>query len=122
VEDKVLEEIQFQQKAAKHDSNSPLFLIREKEMEMSGRVLAAKQEAERTVAEGRRKAAEIISKAETEAEAMARDHEVKRIADAEKEAATTRAALAGETAPLDVLIAERHDKAVAAVVEIVSSL
>ncbi len=120
MEDRVLEELQLQHNATKHDSNSPLFLIREKEMEMSGRVLAAKQEAERTVAEGRRKAAEIISKAEAEAETLARDHEVTRIGDAEAQAAKTRAGLAAESAPLEALIAERHDKAVAAVVDMVT--
>jgi hypothetical protein len=60
VEDKVLEELQLHQNAAKRDSGSPLFLIREKEMEISGRVLAARQEAERKVSEGRRKAAEVL--------------------------------------------------------------
>lgn len=120
MEDRVLEELQLQHAATKHDSNSPLFLIREKEMEMSGRVLAAKQEAERTVAEARRKAAEIIGKAETEAEALAHEHEVKRIADAESQAAKTKSEFAGEAAPIQALIAERHGKAVAAVVDMVT--
>jgi vacuolar-type H+-ATPase subunit H len=120
VEDKVLEEIQVHQSALKRDPNSPLFLIREKEMEISGRMLAARQEAERTVAEGRRKVAEILGKAESEADAMARDHEVTRLADAEREAESIRAQLAAEAAPIEAHIAERHDAAVAAVVEMVT--
>jgi vacuolar-type H+-ATPase subunit H len=120
VEDKVLEEMQIHQSALKRDPNSPLFLIREKEMEISGRMLAARQEAERTVAEGRRKVAEIIGKAETEAEALAREHEVTRVADAEREAESIRAKLPDEAAPIEAHAVERHDAAVAAVVEMVT--
>jgi vacuolar-type H+-ATPase subunit H len=120
VEDKVLEEIQIHQRAAKRDSNSPLFMIREKEMEISGRVLAAKQEAERTVAEGRKKAAEIVSKAEAEAEAEAREYEVKRMSDAEADAKKAREEVAAEAAPIEALVSERHNAAVDAVIRMVT--
>ena len=57
VDDKVLEEIKFHQDVVEHDSASPLHRIREKEMEISGRVMKAKKEADEIVAEARRKAA-----------------------------------------------------------------
>lgn len=120
MEDKVLDEIQVHQSALKKDANSPLFLIREKEMEISGRMLAAKQEAERTVAEGRRKAAEIVGKAESEADQLAREHEAKRIAEAEADAERIRSGLAAESEPIEARITERHDAAVAAVVAMVT--
>lgn len=122
MEDKVLEEIQIHQRAAKRDSSSPLFMIREKEMEISGRVLAAKQEAERIVAEGRRKAAEIVSKAESDAEVEARDYEVKRMADADGSAKQAREDVAAEAAPIEAMVAERRKDAVAAVVKMVTQV
>ena len=120
VEDKVLEEIQIHQQAAKRDSSSPLFMIREKEMEISGRVLAAKQEAERAVAEGRRKAAELLSKAETDAEQEAREYEVKRMADAEVSAKQTREEVAAEAAPIEAMVGERRTAAIESVIRMVT--
>ncbi len=122
MEDKVLEEIQIHQRAAKRDSNSPLFMIREKEMEISGRVLAAKQEAERIVAEGRRKAAEVVSKAETDAEDEAREYEVKRMSDAETAAKQAREDVAAEAAPIEAMVAERRNAAIDAVVGMVTQV
>jgi vacuolar-type H+-ATPase subunit H len=122
VDDNVLEQIEIHQRAAKRDSNSPLFMIREKEMEISGRVLATKQEAERIIAEGRRKAADIVSKAEAEAEAAAREHEVKRMVDAEQGAKQVREDVAGEAAPIEALVAERHKAAVDAVIGMVTQV
>ncbi len=40
MDDKVAENIQFHQETVETDQNSPLHLIREKEIEISGRVLA----------------------------------------------------------------------------------
>jgi vacuolar-type H+-ATPase subunit H len=120
VEDKILEEIQVHQNAAKRDSNSPLFMIREKEMEISGRVLAAKQEAERIVAEARRKAAETVSKAETEADEAARQHEVKRMADAEVAARQAREDVSKEASPIEAQVSERRAAAIDAVIRMVT--
>ena len=61
VDDKVLEELEFHQETVATDANSPLHLIREKEMEISGRVLAAKQEAEEIVARARKQAVETVA-------------------------------------------------------------
>ena len=69
-DDQRLEDIEFRQEFIEKDSDSPLHLIREKEMEISGRVLKAKREAEDIVAEARRKAAEASGTAETEGKAQ----------------------------------------------------
>ena len=62
MDEKVLEEIKFHQETIATDANSPLHLIREKEIEISGRVLAAKREADEIVADARKKAAEIVAR------------------------------------------------------------
>ena len=66
MEDKAIEELELHQRVITSDDNSPLELIREKEMEISGRVLQSKREADEIVAEARRRAAERIAAAETE--------------------------------------------------------
>jgi len=48
------------------DLNSPLYLIKEKELEITGRVLATRQQAEEIVAEARKKAVEVKREAEAE--------------------------------------------------------
>ena len=56
MDEKVVEELEFhQQTVAEPTTNSPLHLIREKEMEISGRVLAAKREADEIVADARKR-------------------------------------------------------------------
>lgn len=120
MEEKLLEELQLNQGTAKRDVNSPLFLIREKEMEISGRVLAAKQEAERVVAEARRKAAEVLNRTEVEAEKAAEEYQAKLVADAEAEVAAMRGGFDDEVAPIQQGIRQRKAKAVVAVVEMVT--
>ena len=66
MDDKTVEELQFHQQTVESDQNSPLHLIREKEIEISGRVLRAKREADEIIAEARRQAAEIVGAAENE--------------------------------------------------------
>jgi len=87
VDEKVLEEFQFHKDTVAADVNSPLHLIREKEMEISGRILAAKREAEEIVAAARRKAVEIVQKAEAEGEVLSAKEEERVIAEVEREVA-----------------------------------
>ncbi len=49
MDDKSTDELEFHQETVTTDANSPLHLIREKEMEISGRVLKAKNDAEEVV-------------------------------------------------------------------------
>jgi regulator of protease activity HflC (stomatin/prohibitin superfamily) len=75
-EQESLEHIRMYQDAMKKEApDSPLFLIREKELEISGHVLSAKKKAEQIVADARKKASETLSQAETEGERAAREVE-----------------------------------------------
>ncbi|HEY3318600.1 MAG TPA: hypothetical protein VGK50_09275 [Coriobacteriia bacterium] len=120
MEEKLLEELQLAQGEVKRDVSSPLFMIREKEMEISGRVLAAKQEAERVVAEARRKAAELVNRAEGEGEKAAQEYQAKLVTDAEAAVVALRDGFGDEVAPIEDRIRQRKAKAVAAVVEMVT--
>ena len=75
MDENVVEEIRLHQETIAVDNNSPLHLIREKELEISGRVLSAKREADEIVATARKKAAEVVSTAEAEGGAGAADRE-----------------------------------------------
>lgn len=118
MDEKVLEGIQGHSAHSKDDS--PLHMIREKEIEISGRVLAAKKQAENLVADARKKSAETVSKAELEADDLAAKHEKKKIAEAQKEAERLRAGVSDELSSIEEAIASRRGKAVDAVVEMVT--
>lgn len=120
VDDKVLEEIRFHQDVVEHDSGSPLYRIREKEMEISGRMLAAKQQADDIVATARRKAVDLVSKAESEGDKLARDAEAKALADAEKEAAKISAQVEKDAAALEEALAARTTDAAQLIVDAVT--
>ena len=122
VDDKVLEEIQFQQDVINRDTTSPLYQIREKEIEISGRVLAAKQKAEAIVADARRKSAETVNKARSDGEMAAREHEAASLAQAEKKAAELRAGVVDEVAAIEAQVASRLSAAVDSVVKAVSEI
>jgi vacuolar-type H+-ATPase subunit H len=122
VDDKVLEEIKFHQDVVEHDSASPLHRIREKEMEISGRVLKAKQQADEIVADARRKAAEIIAKGESEGDKLAREAEAATTAAAEKEAAAITEKAAAEAAEMEGSLAARRALAADAIVKAVTQV
>jgi len=122
VDDKVLEEIRFHQDVVEHESGSPLHRIREKEMEISGRMLAAKKQADDVVATARRKAVDIVSKAEGEGEKLAKQSEDKALADAAKEAVTIRAKAEKDAAALEEGLAARSDDAARLIVSAVTQV
>jgi vacuolar-type H+-ATPase subunit H len=115
VDEKVLEEIQFHQDVIAKDADSPLFQIREKEIEISGRVLAAKTKAEAVVAEARKKAADIVGKADDEGDHLAREHEAKALAEAEAEATKIRSSVGVDVEAIQATIASRSSDAVSMV-------
>ncbi|GAB4284172.1 MAG: hypothetical protein Kow0067_05800 [Coriobacteriia bacterium] len=121
MDEKVLEEIRFHQDVLDKDASSPLYQIREKEMEISGRVLAAKNQAEKVVAEARKKATEIVQQAELEAERLAKEQMEKSLKEAEKEAASIRAGAAGEAKKLEEELSGRKAEAVDFVVRMVTT-
>lgn len=120
MDEQVLGEIKFHQETVAKDANSPLHLIREKEMEIAGRVLAAKREAEEIVSAARRKAAETVSKAEDDAEGLAAKSEAKAREKAEADAASIRAASEDEVKALREAVSARKSEAVGYLVEVVT--
>lgn len=116
MDEKVLEEIQFHQDVINKDADSPLFQIREKEIEISGRVLAAKTKAEAVVAEARKKSADIVGKADDEGEKMAKDHEAKALAEAEAAADKIRSGVGTDVEAIRATISSRSADAVSIVV------
>lgn len=122
MEEKVLEELQFHQDTVSRDANSPLHLIREKEIEISGRVLAAKKEAEEIVATARKKAVEAVQKAEADAGNLAGKQEKKVLEDVEQEIEGIKAGADEEIKSLDKIIGDRADKAASYIVESITSV
>lgn len=116
MDEKVLEEYQFHKETVVADANSPLHLIREKEMEISGRVLQAKKEAEQIVAEARRKAVEIVQAAEAEGEALSAEEEQRVEAQVEQDIEKVKKERDRDVEALNGLIGERMDKAIEYVV------
>jgi len=120
VDEKVLEEFQFHKETVVADANSPLHLIREKEMEISGRILAAKKEAEEIVAAARRKAVDIVQKAEAEGERLSTEEEQRVEAQVEIDVAKVHEDAEREVEALRDVIGERKGEAVEYVVESVT--
>jgi len=120
VEDKVAEQIQFHQETVETDQNSPLHLIREKEIEISGRVLRAKRESDEIVADARKKAAEIISTAENEGSEGGEGRRAEIDADAEAEAERVAAEARHEVSELEAKVASQRDAAVELVLDAVA--
>jgi vacuolar-type H+-ATPase subunit H len=122
MDEKVLEEIRFHQDVVNKDANSPLYQIREKEMEISGRVLAAKTQAEKIVTDARKAAAETLRTAETDADKAAKKHAETAVAKAEVEASELRGKITVDTDALEKELGKRHSEAVDAIVSIVTSV
>lgn len=121
-DDKVLEEIRVHQEVVEHDATSPLHRIREKEIDISGRVLSAKQRADEVVAEARKRAAKTLAKAEVEGSRLAREHEEKALAEAERDAAAIRKQAAVDAVALEASLASRCAVAAQAVVKAVTEV
>lgn len=119
VDDKVLEEIQSHQGATRRDANSPLYQIREKEIEISGRILAAKQQGESIVADARRKSVETINEARSAGEVLAHDHQEKAVTEAQATVEKLHSGVGGEVAAIDARVAERLAVAVESVTKAV---
>ena len=122
MDEKVVEEIRMHKETIATDSNTPLHLIREKELEISGRVLAAKRQADEIVTEARKTAADVVAKAEAEGGAGAAESETAIIARAEEEAARLRADAKKEAAELNVQIDAHRTAAVRLVFDAVTTI
>jgi vacuolar-type H+-ATPase subunit H len=120
-EQKSLEHIRQVQDAMKKEApDSPLHLIREKELVIAGHVLSAKKKSEQIVADARRNASETLSAAESAGEKAARDVEKKMIAEAEKEAAAILVNVDDEVTAVEKQATANRAKAVKVVVDAVT--
>jgi vacuolar-type H+-ATPase subunit H len=122
VDEKVIDDIEMHKETIATDSNTPLHLIREKELEISGRVLAAKRQADEIVTEARKTAADVVAKAEAEGGAGAQASEKVILANAEKEASDLRAAAKAEAAELAGRIDTHRAEAVRLVLDAVTTI
>ena len=112
-----LDHIKMYQEAMKKEApDSPLFLIREKELEISGHVLSARKKAEQIVADARKKASETLSQAESEGERAAREVEKSLVAAAEKEVAKILVNVESEVVAVEAQSDAHRAKAVEVVV------
>ena len=73
-EDRQLDELKLHAQAMSADAQSPLVQIREKELEIRGRVMEAQKEAEKIVADARGRSATLIEEASREGERAASEH------------------------------------------------
>jgi vacuolar-type H+-ATPase subunit H len=117
VDEKLVEDLKFHQDTVASDSNSPLHLIREKEIEISGRMFAAKREADEIVADARKRAAAILSAASDDATELASAHDQEVRARLETEKIEVRDKASAEVEELERRIKERQSQAVAFVVK-----
>lgn len=122
MDEKVLEEIRFHQDSVTKDANSPLFQIREKEMEISGRVFAARNQADKMVSDARQRALEIVRTAHTDAERLAKEHADKVLAEVEGDIADVTAKGVVEVEALTEELATRTSDAADFVVKLVTTI
>jgi vacuolar-type H+-ATPase subunit H len=122
VDENVVEEIRLHQETIAVDNNSPLHLIREKELAISGRVLSAKREADEIVTSARKKAAEVVSTAEAEGGAGAAGREKVIREEAVREANSLREAAHAESSRLKEEVEARREQATRLVLDAVTTV
>ncbi len=115
--DKTVEDLEFHQNTVGSDANSPLHLIREKEIEISGQMLAAKRQADEIVAEARKRGASIVGSAHDEGAELAKKQEVEIRAQIEREIEEVGVQAERDAVALEETIAKRKAQAVTFVVE-----
>lgn len=114
--DDTAEGLRFHQQTVDNESNSPLHLIREKELEISGRMLAAKRRADEIVAEARSKAAATVDSAQDEAKQLALSRDKVVTAELEQQVAAIHSDAERRVEEIERTIADRTDAAVSYVV------
>lgn len=122
MDDKVLEQIRFHQDVVAKDANSPLFQIREKEMEISGRVLAARNQADKIVSEARSKAAAVVKNASSDAERIAKERADLMVAETDSAVAEVGVQGVKDVAALEKTLEERRSQAADFVVGLVTAV
>jgi len=102
------------------DMSSPLHLIKEKELEISGRVLATRQQAEEIVAEARRKAVEVKRVAEEEGRRLAEGEKASGLSELNLQIEKLMHDAEVEVDSLKARAAEHQGEAVSVVVDVVT--
>lgn len=122
MDEKVLEEIRFHQDSVTKDANSPLFQIREKEMEISGRVFAARNQADKMISDARQRALEIVRTAHADAERLGKEHADKVLASVDGDIAAVKQNGVAEVETLTQELAARQSDAADFVVKLVTAV
>lgn len=122
MDDTVVNDIKLHQETIAADTNSPLHQIREKELEISGRVLSAKRQADEVVAAARKKAAELLAKAENEGGVGAEASERAIKDESQRETSRLRDGAAQEARVLNEQVEARRGDAVRVVLDEVASI
>lgn len=122
MDEKVLEEIRFHQNATTRDANSPLFQIREKEMEISGRVFAARNQADKMVSDARQRSLEIVRNAQADAERLAKEQADKMLVEVEKSIEDVKKQGTKDVEALEKELATRKSDAAGFVVKLITSV
>lgn len=122
MDEKVLEEIRFHSESVHRDANSPLYQIREKEMEISGRVFAARNQADKMVSDARQRSLEIVRNAHSDAERLAKERAEKMSVEVEKSIEGVKKQGAKDVAALEKELATRKSDAADFVVKLVTSV
>ena len=122
MDENAIEELEFHKQTVQSDENSPLHLIREKEMEISGRVLAAKREADEIVADARKQAAKTLAEAHDAATAEVGELDAAVQADLQESIEKVRAQAESDAASLEETIGSRKGKAAEYVVASVTRI
>lgn len=122
MDEKVLEEIRFHQDVTSKDASSPLFQIREKEMEISGRVFAARNQADKMISDARQRAVEIVRTAQADADRLAKEHSEKVLAGIEDTIAQVKADGIAEVERQTEELAKRQSAAAEFLVKVVTAV
>jgi len=113
-------EIRLSDETVPRDVNSPLYLIREKELELSGKVFAIKREAEEIVAEARKRAAETVLRAEQKGLQMAEEQKRQAFSEIEQQIDDLRGETLREIEALRLRAKESTEAAASYIVGIVT--
>lgn len=122
MDENVVEEIKMHQETIAAEVNSPLQMIREKELEISGRMLAAKRSADSVVADARKRAAEIVARAEAEGGSGAQDRAQVIETRAQEQAVQLRESAKSEAASIRDGVSARRQDAVDLVLKVVTTV
>ncbi len=124
MDEKVIEQIKATRaKAEKEESghtSSLLVQIRQKELEISGKVLEAKKQAESVLADARKKAAIVVQKADEEGLKEAHKYYESQMSEAKEQAKEIEVSTAAKVSEIEKLADDRLQEAVTYIVNMIT--